>query len=165
MCNLQVLDRAEFSVKRKWSGARVRMGQVYQGEFYESLRITRSEQYRYMTLNSGYFTTILEGLENSVTRHFFDVGTWFCMIRVVSRSYVQRKRVRRGAITAGPCHFYRRFQYKPIAVRPPDGLNCHLARESGRLRTTSRSGLLILRVVAGLGYEACAFRDLKKSNN
>ncbi|OXU20871.1 hypothetical protein TSAR_004350 [Trichomalopsis sarcophagae] len=33
-----------------------------------------------MTLNNGYFSTNLKGLENSVTRHFFDVGTWFCMV-------------------------------------------------------------------------------------
>ncbi|OXU30975.1 hypothetical protein TSAR_010068 [Trichomalopsis sarcophagae] len=34
---------------------------------------------RCMQLNNGYFSTNLKGLENSVTRHFFDVGTWFCM--------------------------------------------------------------------------------------
>ncbi|OXU20135.1 hypothetical protein TSAR_010445 [Trichomalopsis sarcophagae] len=33
-----------------------------------------------MLLNNGYFSTNLKGLENSVTRHFFDVGTWFCMV-------------------------------------------------------------------------------------
>ncbi|OXU18651.1 hypothetical protein TSAR_000354, partial [Trichomalopsis sarcophagae] len=35
---------------------------------------------RCMPLNNGYFSTNLKGLENSVTRHFFDVGTWFCMV-------------------------------------------------------------------------------------
>ncbi|OXU16369.1 hypothetical protein TSAR_014697 [Trichomalopsis sarcophagae] len=33
-----------------------------------------------MPLNTGYFLTISTGLENSVTRHFFDVGTWFYMV-------------------------------------------------------------------------------------
>ncbi|OXU19927.1 hypothetical protein TSAR_009956 [Trichomalopsis sarcophagae] len=28
-----------------------------------------------MPLNNGYFSTNLKGIENSVTRHFFDVGT------------------------------------------------------------------------------------------
>ncbi|OXU22089.1 hypothetical protein TSAR_008163 [Trichomalopsis sarcophagae] len=32
-----------------------------------------------MPLNNGYFSTNLRGLQNSVTRHFYDVGTWFCM--------------------------------------------------------------------------------------
>ncbi|OXU21218.1 hypothetical protein TSAR_005388, partial [Trichomalopsis sarcophagae] len=35
---------------------------------------------RYIPLNNDYFSTNLKGLENSVTRHFFDVGTWFCMV-------------------------------------------------------------------------------------
>ncbi|OXU18261.1 hypothetical protein TSAR_011736 [Trichomalopsis sarcophagae] len=34
----------------------------------------------YMPLNYGYFSTNLKGLENSVTRHFFDVGTWFYVV-------------------------------------------------------------------------------------
>ncbi|OXU18476.1 hypothetical protein TSAR_011294 [Trichomalopsis sarcophagae] len=33
-----------------------------------------------MTFNNGYFSTNLRGLQNSVTRHFFDVRTWFCMV-------------------------------------------------------------------------------------
>ncbi|OXU23256.1 hypothetical protein TSAR_010851 [Trichomalopsis sarcophagae] len=33
-----------------------------------------------MPLNNGYFSTNLKGLDNSVTRHFFDVGTWFCVV-------------------------------------------------------------------------------------
>ncbi|OXU17009.1 hypothetical protein TSAR_010737 [Trichomalopsis sarcophagae] len=33
-----------------------------------------------MLLNNGYFSTNLKGLENSVTRHFFDFGTSFCMV-------------------------------------------------------------------------------------
>ncbi|OXU31179.1 hypothetical protein TSAR_009421 [Trichomalopsis sarcophagae] len=33
-----------------------------------------------MPLNNGYFSTNSKGLENSVTRHFFDVGMWFCIV-------------------------------------------------------------------------------------
>ncbi|OXU23535.1 hypothetical protein TSAR_005513 [Trichomalopsis sarcophagae] len=33
-----------------------------------------------MPLINGYFSTNLKGLKNSVTRHFFDVGTWFYMV-------------------------------------------------------------------------------------
>ncbi|OXU22706.1 hypothetical protein TSAR_008536 [Trichomalopsis sarcophagae] len=33
-----------------------------------------------MPLNNDYFSTNLKGVENSVTRHFLDVGTYFCMV-------------------------------------------------------------------------------------
>ncbi|OXU17903.1 hypothetical protein TSAR_000233, partial [Trichomalopsis sarcophagae] len=35
---------------------------------------------RCMPLNNGYFSTKVKGLENSVIKHFFDIGTWFCMV-------------------------------------------------------------------------------------
>ncbi|OXU16716.1 hypothetical protein TSAR_012013 [Trichomalopsis sarcophagae] len=47
-----------------------------------------------MPLNNDYFLTNLKGLKNSVTRHFFDVGTWFC---IVLNMYNQKKKV------AGAC--------------------------------------------------------------
>ncbi|OXU23628.1 hypothetical protein TSAR_016261 [Trichomalopsis sarcophagae] len=43
-----------------------------------------------MLLNNGYFLTNLKGQENSVTRHFFAVGTWFCM---VLNMYNKKKKV------------------------------------------------------------------------
>ncbi|OXU26860.1 hypothetical protein TSAR_014001 [Trichomalopsis sarcophagae] len=30
-----------------------------------------------MPLNNVYFSTILRGRKNSVTRHFYSIGTWF----------------------------------------------------------------------------------------
>ncbi|OXU18120.1 hypothetical protein TSAR_011771 [Trichomalopsis sarcophagae] len=47
-----------------------------------------------MPLNHRYFSTNLQGLENSVTRQFFDVGTWFC---IVLNMYNKKKKV------AGAC--------------------------------------------------------------
>ncbi|OXU29490.1 hypothetical protein TSAR_012948 [Trichomalopsis sarcophagae] len=49
-----------------------------------------------MPLNKGYFSTDLKGLENSVTRHFFDVGTWFCM---VLNMYNKKKKLRKCTLT------------------------------------------------------------------
>ncbi|OXU30083.1 hypothetical protein TSAR_014673 [Trichomalopsis sarcophagae] len=49
-----------------------------------------------MPLNNGYFSTNWKGLENSVTRHFFDVGTWFCM---VLNMYDKKKKLRECAPT------------------------------------------------------------------
>ncbi|OXU21219.1 hypothetical protein TSAR_005389 [Trichomalopsis sarcophagae] len=43
-----------------------------------------------MPLNNGYFSTNLKGLENSVTRYLFDVGTWF---RMVLNIYNKKKKV------------------------------------------------------------------------
>ncbi|OXU31585.1 hypothetical protein TSAR_010247, partial [Trichomalopsis sarcophagae] len=35
---------------------------------------------RCIPLNNGYYSTNVKGLKCSVTRIFFDVGTWFCMV-------------------------------------------------------------------------------------
>ncbi|OXU28596.1 hypothetical protein TSAR_013999 [Trichomalopsis sarcophagae] len=49
-----------------------------------------------MPLNNCYFSTNLKGLEKSVTRYFFDVETWFCM---VMNMYNKKKKLRTRAIT------------------------------------------------------------------
>ncbi|OXU27640.1 hypothetical protein TSAR_000466 [Trichomalopsis sarcophagae] len=58
-----------------------------------------------MPLNNGYFSTNLKGLENSATRHFFDVGPWFC---IVLNMYNKKKKVE--GVCPNICFFFRFLQ-------------------------------------------------------
>ncbi|OXU28798.1 hypothetical protein TSAR_005479 [Trichomalopsis sarcophagae] len=57
----------------------------------------------------------LKSLENSITRHFFDIRTWFC---IVLNMYNKKKKLRARAqpfvFSVSPtrkCHFSRRIPY------------------------------------------------------
>ncbi|OXU26778.1 hypothetical protein TSAR_009887 [Trichomalopsis sarcophagae] len=64
-----------------------------------------------MPLNNVYFSTNLKGLENSVTRYFFDVGTWFCIVLNV---YNKKKK----ATDACPNIFFFSLSNEKMALFP-----------------------------------------------
>ncbi|OXU25394.1 hypothetical protein TSAR_002799 [Trichomalopsis sarcophagae] len=95
-----------------------------------------------MPLNNGYFSTNLKGLENSVTRHFFDVGTRFC---VVLNMCNKKKKVFPPTFvffSVSPTrklHFSRRITHIAGPLRGQLPLDISLVLDIGRMMRFGRS--------------------------